>query len=342
MKRATIPPRQDRRGFYEFFALSLIISVVSFVRYLLLCSSEDGDDIGIQRRLCIVFAIIGIFGFITAEGLSRPPHNGPHKFVKNEVLRGKRDEDEKVLVCLGDSLTQGACSANWVDGIIPSLMAKQPSKLAKLKVVNAGQNSICTQTILHERVDHVISCQPDFIFIMIGTNDVMAMYREDWAKDKMRLWNLPEIPTDEVIMRNLTCIVKRLLDQTNACIGLATLPPMGEDVNCPANKLIQRINSGIRKMKHDIGAKEFSVIDINDALLQKIKSESGNRHSYHTVDKFLQYAVVMGIFHCVFNVRWTTLSYIFTGNVVLSESLHLNEIGADIIKDKVVDWLMIS
>lgn len=337
-----IPPRQDRRGFYEFIALSLIIIALSLLGYLR-CSSEGQY----HRIVCIASAIVGVAGLITAEGLSRPPHNGPHEFVRDESSSrwGKRDDnDVKVLVCLGDSLTHGACSANWVDSVTNHYLKAQP-KQPKLLVVNAGQNSICTHTILKERVDHVIDCKPDFIFVMIGTNDVMAMYRQDWAKDKIRLWNLPEIPTEEITIRNLTDIVRRLLDDTNAKVALATLPPMGEDIHCAANQLVQKIN---RCIIHDIQRdfrteKRFSVVDINGTLWTKINRNSPrNRKYFHSVDNFLQYAVLFGFFHCVFGVRWEVLSGVFTGNVVLLESLHLNEVGGAVVRDKVVEWLIMG
>ena len=331
-----IPPRQDRRGFYEFFVLSCIIFVCSLLG--LLYASEN--DV-VRQRISIAFAIIGVTGFVTAEGLSRPPHNGPHEFVLEELQKGKRDEDERVLVCLGDSLTHGACSAKWVDGIIPALMARQRCNRNSLKVVNAGQNSICTHTVLNEKMDHVITCRPDYVFVLIGTNDVMAMYRQDWANEKKRLWKLPDVPTEDIMFRNLADIVTRLLDQTSAKIAVGTLPPWGEDSNAAANILIQKMNRGIIKIAQDKeGSKRVTLIDINEALWQRIRDSQDSRISFHRVDNFLPYAAVMGIFHCVLGIGWTTLAQLFTGNVVLSESLHLNEVGADIIKDEVVRWLI--
>jgi lysophospholipase L1-like esterase len=249
-----IPPRQDCRGFYEFFVLSIAIITLSLVGYL---RSE-----GQYPRICIVFAIVGVCGLIMAEGLSRPPHNGAHEFVRDEARWGKRDDDAQVLVCLGDSLTHAACSANWVDTISHQLEGQKQTKLRKLLVVNAGQSSICTHTILNERLDHVMDCRPDFVFVMIGTNDVMAIYRQDWVKDKMRLWNLPDMPSEEIIIsiRNLTDIVKRLYQ-----------PPMGEDINCAANQLVQRINRCMHNIKEDLHTEDrFSVLDINDSLWEEI------------------------------------------------------------------------
>jgi len=93
MRSRQIPPRQGRQGFKGLLITgSLIIAVAVFT-------------------LSMITGIVGLVLLILAEAVSRPPQNGPHEFVTQEKKRGKRDEDERVLVCLGDSLTHGACSA---------------------------------------------------------------------------------------------------------------------------------------------------------------------------------------------------------------------------------------
>jgi lysophospholipase L1-like esterase len=335
MSSRQIPPRQGRQCYRALLlAGSLIVAVSAFT-------------------LSTLTGIIGLVVFITAERLSRPPHNGPHEFVKQDNKRGKRDEDERVLVCLGDSLTHGACSANWVDDVVPSL-TKQLQKDIKTKttltVVNAGQNGICTHTVLHEKVNHVVACRPDYIFIMIGSNDAMAIYREDWASERMHAWNLTEKPTEDVLIRNLTDTVKALLDQTTAVIAIATLPPFGENVNSASNKIIQSINSRIKTLEyHFLGeiksdsreTTRVSVIDVNSALWAEINSQRSRKNTKptHSIDMFLPYATVMGILHCVFGLSWNALTRL-SGNVVLCESLHLNEDGGSILRNEVVHWLM--
>jgi len=328
MRSRQIPPRQGRQGFKGLLITgSLIIAVAVFTR-------------------SIITGIVGLVLLILAEGVSRPPQNGPHEFVTQEKKRGKRDEDERVLVCLGDSLTHGACSANWVDDVVSSLtkqLENDSKPTTTLKVVNAGQNGICTHTVLNEKVNHVVACHPDYIFIMIGSNDAMAIYREDWAREKIFTWNLTEKPTEDVLIRNLTDTVKALLDQTTAVIAIATLPPFGETVDSASNIIIQGINTRIKTLAYLFSGekKRVSVIDVNSALWDEINSQRirKNTKATHSIDMFLPYAFVMGILHFVFGLSWNVVTRL-SGNVVLSESLHLNEDGGSILRNEVVKWLM--
>ena len=345
MNSRQIPPRQGRQGFWDKLIAGFVLATSPIGLYY--------ASPGCRSLAASASGIFGLLVLRVAERLSRPPHNGPHEFVKKDKKRGKRDEDDKILVCLGDSLTHGACSANWVDDVESSLMEQlQNNKTtAKLNVVNAGQNSICTHTVLHEKVSHVVECKPDYVFIMIGSNDAMAIYRDDWAKEKMHTWNLSEKPNEDAIIRNLTDIVKQLLDQTTAVIAIGTLPPFGEDCNSKSNKVIHSINCRIKtlqylflgEIKNDSRETErVSVIDINSALWDEINIQrsKSNTKATHSVDMFLPYAMVMGLLHCVFGLSWNLSTRLLTGNVVLSESLHLNEDGGHIVRNEVVQWLV--
>ena len=352
----TIPPRQGRQGFEAFFGLGGSVIAAS----LGICYASYRKNTDSLFAFSIGLGIFGIIWLVTADGLSRPPTHGPHECVKRRDE--KKGEKEPILVCLGDSLTHGQCSANWVDGIQPSLkqllLQKGTTTTTTLEVVNAGQNGICTHTALQEKVNHVVVCRPNYIFIMLGSNDAMAIYRDDWARDKVRIWNLPERPTEDILIRNLTDTIRNLLKQTDAVIAIATIPPFGEDVDSSANKIIQSINDRIKRLEYlflgeikddSRETKRVSVIDVNDALWAEINNsrrrsnENNNSNSNkatHSIDAFLPYAIVMGILHCVFGISWNVLTRLLTGNVVLSESLHLNENGGSIVRNEVVKWLM--
>ncbi|KAK1742866.1 hypothetical protein QTG54_006463 [Skeletonema marinoi] len=353
MNSRHIPPRQGRQGFWDKLLAGFLIAFSPIGVYY--AASDNYRNNSNFTTTLVVTGIFGLVVLIAAEGLSRPPHNGPHEFVKQDEKKGKRDEDERVLVCLGDSLTHGACSANWVDDVGPYLTQQLQNKdktTVKVNVVNAGQNSICTHTVLHEKVYDVVACQPDYIFIMIGTNDAMAIYRDDWAQERMHTWSLTEQPTEDVLIRNLTDTVKSLLDTTTANIAIATLPPFGENIDSDSNKIIQSINcriktleylflGEIRNTRRETG--RVSVIDVNSALWAEIirqRSSHNITKTTHSIDKFLPYAIVMGMLHCVFGLSWNLVTRLLTGNAVLSESLHLNENGGCIVTNEVVKWLM--
>eukprot|EP00578_Thalassiosira_sp_NH16_P007249 CAMPEP_0181125022 /NCGR_PEP_ID=MMETSP1071-20121207/26816_1 /TAXON_ID=35127 /ORGANISM="Thalassiosira sp., Strain NH16" /LENGTH=372 /DNA_ID=CAMNT_0023210413 /DNA_START=86 /DNA_END=1204 /DNA_ORIENTATION=+ len=328
------PPRQDRTGFIEFFALSGILVAISLLIFYIEYS-----------KISVLFALVGVVVFVTAEGTSRPPRMGPHEFVKErEILLAKKKRDggdaEEVLVCLGDSLTHGACSANWVDALTERLRGS-PSA-APLAIVNAGQNGICTETVLQRKVEHVIACRPKYIFIMIGTNDVRAVYRKDWGDQLTWMWSLTERPSEDALMRNLANIIRVLLEHTTAKIAVGTLPPLGEDADSTANQIVLRVN---RRIIHAVeiefcDSRRVSAVDVNGALWKYINLSSVKRKKIHSIDDSLPIGIVMCILHNIFGLSWNLLTHIITGNVVLSESLHLNETGGDVVRNELVKWLV--
>src|SRR6218665_1058966 len=79
--------------------------------------------------------------------------------------RQKINTSKKTLVCFGDSNTHGNVSYNWVSDL--------GRIFHDLQVLNAGVNSDLTYSLL-QRIDDVIACQPDFITVLAGTNDVSS------------------------------------------------------------------------------------------------------------------------------------------------------------------------
>jgi len=72
----------------------------------------------------------------------------------------------KKVACFGDSLTNGNVSYNWV---------QQLSREMKhdFNFFNFGKDGDLAFNAL-QRVESVIAEQPDFIFVLLGTNDVNA------------------------------------------------------------------------------------------------------------------------------------------------------------------------
>jgi hypothetical protein len=96
---------------------------------------------------------------------------GPHDHTgaaKTARLSQKTpDYPQKVLVCLGDSITHGRCSDDWVQRVRGRVTGED------WEVVNAGINGDTAWNML-QRLADVIACQPDAVCILCGTNDISA------------------------------------------------------------------------------------------------------------------------------------------------------------------------
>jgi lysophospholipase L1-like esterase len=132
----------------------------------------------------------------------------------------------RVVACLGDSITQGQLSANWVD----QLQREHPGD--GLTFVNAGVNGDLAWNV-RQRLDPVVSLRPDVAVLLIGTNDItvaagppsLGWYEEDVAG-----------------------ILDRLRQETSARIAAIEIPPAGEDLSSARNQQTMLYNAALHRL----------------------------------------------------------------------------------------------
>ena len=85
------------------------------------------------------------------------------------------------LICLGDSITRGQVSADYV--------ALLRTRLPDDTVINAGVNYEPSSELV-KRLDAVIAQDPDVVTVLIGTNDANATLSGKRARALRRRWKL--------------------------------------------------------------------------------------------------------------------------------------------------------
>ncbi len=94
-----------------------------------------------------------------------------------------------VVVCCGDSITHGHIGYDWVG----NLRKNDDSKI----YINAGINADLTWN-LNQRIDDIIKHNPDYITILIGTNDAIGSQPVKLIQDYyIQTKNLPKVPSIE-------------------------------------------------------------------------------------------------------------------------------------------------
>src|SRR5690348_361926 len=94
------------------------------------------------------------------------------------------------VVCLGDSITRGQLSVDYV------AMLSNRQSLAPFVFTNAGANGELTENVLR-RLDKVIELHPDLITVLIGSNDANASMSEKNSGRTARINKLTARPTIE-------------------------------------------------------------------------------------------------------------------------------------------------
>jgi len=187
----------------------------------------------------IVFASLTIIRVAVAE-----EEDTPKAFLEGTATGPPEgSEPRSPVVCLGDSLTRGNLSADWVAELRQRLTSGEESRKA---VINAGVNMQCVKNVLN-RLDEVIACRPSHVTVLVGTNDLKAMESsvEGWL---YRVFGkIPKVPTIEEYERDLQEIRDRLL-AAGACVALVSPPVLGEDINCVANQRAAAFAATVRNV----------------------------------------------------------------------------------------------
>jgi lysophospholipase L1-like esterase len=266
-RRQLLAYLQDRRGFDDFVRYGYLLVILGAIGVFFGRKIMGGSAL-----------ILGILATKCLSEITRPPSKNPWKFLLAFSHVDKEKRKAPLLVCLGDSITHGQVSANWVDEILPSLAKeiKYPGTLCHqtlfqypLYVVNAGQNSLTSRVIVRERIKPALECRPDYVVVMIGTNDVLGMYMDRYGRHLRQSFKLKEEePSWDAFERNVGDILDGLLSSSSSSletgenkektasssssskrkVAICTLPPLGEDLTSDANRLVKHANTMIEKL----------------------------------------------------------------------------------------------
>jgi lysophospholipase L1-like esterase len=267
-----------------------------------------------------------------------------------------------VLVCCGDSNLHGTLSASITPEIVPqlceSLGMEPPSPRyatfnAPLWVINCAQNCLSSQTVLQERLSTALNCHPDYILVMIGTNDVLCMYHGEKSLVTKHICSINQLDDtaghQKSLERNISGILNHIYQASpRVQIGLATLPPMGENLTSPANQLVRQANEVIERAAASFaGPKEnISIIPVYSSLEAILEKSKTNRRKAALLLSSVDYFIPISIWMCYMYyipifTGWMTWNKLATvvGNSVMSDGIHLSEKGRDVIVELIVDWL---
>jgi lysophospholipase L1-like esterase len=272
-----------------------------------------------------ILLIIG-FGLVISYLILRLPRNNPQKFLQK--IASQSPSQTHKLVAVGDSITHGTLSANYVDLLSECLNREQ----VRVEVINAGVNGNHSYHVLN-RTNEIIRCRPDFITILIGTNDVASSIRPSTRSILFSRIKLPQPSTLAFFTSNLQSLVSRFKAQTQAKIAILSLPPIGEDLNQP----ITQASIAFSRAIQDVAEHQ----SVEYLPLQEVMLEYLTLYPAHPKFGYEQH-------HMVF-VRGLIRRLLGYSNQRISETLgfrlhidfyHLNDLGANMIVDLIEEFYL--
>ena len=271
--------------------------------------------------LLALVAIIAIAFFYVSSIISKPPKGRSIDFLQSPPSKKSR-----IIACIGDSLTHGNIGDCWVE----SLRNEYPEDT----FLNEGINGDVVWQV-QQRIEPILSCKPDTVILMIGSNDAMASFNKHSGERYKHNNNLPEVPTFESYQRLLPELLDSLSDIPK--IALCTIPPVGENPDSAVNQHVKMFNDFIELTASN---KNISLIPVSSFLWDDLSSRTYPfRKDYDPKVLPIIKRIYGGMFHhYIFKKSWNDVAK-SKGQWILFDQIHLNERGAQVVFNLVKKYI---
>jgi len=249
------------------------------------------------------------------------PENAPRAFL----AQGRRLPGQKVVVCLGDSITHGRSSFDWVSLLAGRLGAKG------LQFVNAGINGELAFDA-RKRLPDVIACQPDAVVVLLGTNDVIGAVDAAAGRRMHFFKRLPSMPNPELFREHLEGIVLELKQRTGARIALCSLPLLGDDLSSPAHQKVSEYSGRVREVATAHG---LSYVPLHEEMVRLRKAYGGAGRPFVMSMGLITKASLQ---RYLLGMDWDRITAA-NGFLFNPDSIHLNRQAGELLARLVEDFL---
>ena len=267
-----------------------------------------------------VIIITAVFFYVSSI-ISTPPSGRAEDYIKSQ-----NNNNQRVIACIGDSLTHGNVGQSWVE----YLRNEFPNDI----FLNEGINGNTVWQVLN-RLEPILTCKPDIVILMIGTNDALGSFDKNSGLRYKRNNNLPKAPTFEKYKDQLLELIERLSEVPE--IGICTIPPIGENKDSLVNMHVKKFNEFIESI---VKKKNIDLLPVSDYLWSDISLRTYPiKQDYNPKEISIMRRIFSGIFHhYVLKKSWNDISKA-KGQWILFDQIHLNERGANIVFNLVKSFI---
>ena len=210
-----------------------------------------------------------------------------------------------------------------------SLRRRDGSKI----YINAGINADLTWN-LNQRINDIIKHNPDYITILIGTNDAIGSQPVKSIQDYyIQTKNLPQAPSIEWFEEQIEIFVKKIKKNTTAKIAITTLPWLGEQEDASIMSIVNNYNVIIKRiaLKYDI-----SILDLYSKFKEQINDNDSVPYTTSELRRLRGLRAV--ILYYVFGWSWNRIGKKYKLQL-LCDHIHLNERGGSLMENMVKKFL---
>lgn len=229
-----------------------------------------------------------------------------------------------MVVCAGDSITRGRGSGDYVRILEHDL----PNDF---QVFNAGVGGDLAWNLL-QRLDRIVTLNPDVVVVLVGTNDVNATFHPMLGAYLRRSKRLPRTPALDWYVDCVGLILTRLKTETSARLAVLDIPMIGEDLSSDINSRVDLYNAALREVASGHGVSCLPLHDRLSALLP-----AGHRPPPYRGRPGVVAGAVLG--HYVLRRSWDGISA-RNGLAVLTDHIHVSDRGAHVIAELIEQFVV--
>lgn len=245
------------------------------------------------------------------------------------IVEYHKKTGETLVALLGDSLTEGKVGQSYV-----SLLEQRMGNNG-YSFMNAGVAADTAYNLLN-RLEPVVKSEPDYVVLLIGTDDVEAYLRGGYPPNIIQ-WvkKLPQAVTLDWFISLLRQIVQSVQSSTPARIALCSIPILGEDLGSPANQSVRLFNRSIKALADELQITYLPIYETMEDFLRSHQRQVGRAFDEAKTNSILFWAVWD---HYFLGHSWEEISS--HNNLLLTvDTEHFNRLGADMIADLIEGWI---
>ena len=263
--------------------------------------------------LVLILALLVVVFFYVSSIIATPPSGRAIDFSKAK-------KTNRVIACIGDSLTHGNVGHCWVD----DLRTQYPGD----NFLNEGINGNVVWQV-QQRLQPILACKPDIVILMIGSNDAMASFNKKSGERYKKNNKLPDVPTFKEYKKLLPELVESITKESK--VAMCTIPPIGENPESAINQHVKKYNEFIALTAKN---NNIMLLPFSDFIWDEISKRTyPSRSDYDPNAIPIIRRIYGGIFHhYVLKKTWNEIAKL-KGQWILFDQIHLNERGAKILFD---------
>jgi lysophospholipase L1-like esterase len=176
--------------------------------------------------------------------------------------------DTAIILCAGDSLTEGTYGESYVGRLAGALQRGEQG--LRGRVINAGRGGDTLQALLGRIREPLRRHRPSCVVLAVGLNDIwlswLAAHSLVW---RARLFTSGLVTTTDLdaFAAHYRALIDRVRDEGVGTVVACTTSCCGESLSTPPNRQLARLNGVIKRVAGDCGV---PVADIWQAFVEEL------------------------------------------------------------------------